>query len=41
MKKRTDTKQATLDDEDEKVSGLFDRLVILTTKVEHEAKANP
>ena len=36
-----DTEQATLADHDDKVSGLFNRLVMLITPVEHEAKANP
>ena len=36
-----DTLQATLNDHDDTVSGLFDRLVMLTTPVEGEAKANP
>ena len=32
--------QATINDHDDKVSGLFDRLMMLTTPVEREAKAN-
>ena len=33
--------QAILDDHDDKVAGLFDRLAYLNTPVEHEIKAKP